>query len=114
MNSDSIEIEIKLNQLKKKCFVVGIKACQDVTDVLEMLKIKTITKIRAYILEQISKLRKPMTNYHIPQNALLKHKLVFSNVFIFAIGNFLFSLGDLILVYNFKFVIIIGVFSNSY
>ncbi len=41
-----------------------------------MLKIKAITKIRAYVLEQISKLRKPMTNYHMPQNALLKHKYV--------------------------------------
>ncbi|KAK7576041.1 hypothetical protein V9T40_012327 [Parthenolecanium corni] len=55
----------------------GVKACQDVRDVLEMLKIKAITKIRAYILEQIFKLRKPMTNYHIPQNALLKHKRFF-------------------------------------
>lgn len=58
----------------KMCFNIGVKACQDVRDVLEMLKIKAITKIRAYILEQIFKLRKPMTNYHIPQNALLKHK----------------------------------------
>ncbi|XP_065203374.1 vacuolar protein sorting-associated protein 52 homolog [Planococcus citri] len=55
----------------------GIKACQDVKEVLEMLKIKAVTKIRAYIMEQISKLRRPMTNYHMPQNALLKHKSFF-------------------------------------
>ncbi|XP_065214394.1 vacuolar protein sorting-associated protein 52 homolog [Planococcus citri] len=55
----------------------GINACQDVKEVLEMLKIKAVTKIRAYIMEQISKLRRPMTNYHMPQNALLKHKLFF-------------------------------------
>ena len=57
-------------------FFLGIKACQDVKDVLEMLKIKAVTKIRAYIIEQISKLRRPMTNYHMPQNALLKHKYI--------------------------------------
>lgn len=61
---------------------LGIKACEDVKDVLDMLKIKAVTKIRAYILEQISKLRKPMTNYHIPQNALLKYKFVlFCSIF---------------------------------
>lgn len=60
----------------------GIKACEDVKDVLDMLKIKAVTKIRAYILEQISKLRKPMTNYHIPQNALLKYKCFFEFLYI--------------------------------
>lgn len=63
--------------LRRKTFIFpGIKASQDVKDVLEKLKVKAVIKIRAYILEQISKLRKPMTNYHIPQNALLKHKCV--------------------------------------
>ncbi|KAJ8966743.1 hypothetical protein NQ317_012675 [Molorchus minor] len=41
---------------------------------LKKLRIKAMSKIRAYLLEQISKFRKPMTNYQIPQNNLLKHK----------------------------------------
>ncbi|XP_050670065.1 vacuolar protein sorting-associated protein 52 homolog [Leptidea sinapis] len=56
------------------------KACHDVKDVLEKLKIKAISKIRTYILEQIYKFRKPMANYQIPQNAMLKYKFFFEFV----------------------------------
>ncbi|CAH0393966.1 unnamed protein product [Bemisia tabaci] len=57
-----------------------VRACQDVKDVLEKLKIKAVIKIRAYLLEQISKFRKPMTNYQIPQNAILKFKFFYEFV----------------------------------
>jgi hypothetical protein len=54
--------------------IAEIKACHDVKDILEKLKIKAVTKVRAYLLEQIYKFRKPMTNYQVPQNTLLKYK----------------------------------------
>ncbi|KAL1124178.1 hypothetical protein AAG570_001948 [Ranatra chinensis] len=54
-----------------------VKCCQDVRDILEKLKMKAVTKIRSYLLEQVSKFRKPMTNYQVPQNAMLKYKFFF-------------------------------------
>lgn len=51
-----------------------VRAVSDVREVIEQLKISAVTKIRAYMLEQISKFRKPMTNYQVPQNAMLKYK----------------------------------------
>lgn len=39
-----------------------------------------MTKIRAYLMEQIYKFRKPMTNYQVPQNAMLKYKFLFEFV----------------------------------
>lgn len=69
----------KLNFVKEQDFK-ETKACHDVKDVLEKLKIKAVSKIRAYILEQIYKFRKPMANYQIPQNAMLKYKFFFEFV----------------------------------
>lgn len=69
----------KLNFVKEQDFK-ETKACHDVKDVLEKLKIKSVAKIRAYILEQIYKFRKPMANYQIPQNAMLKYKFFFEFV----------------------------------
>ncbi|XP_023936642.2 vacuolar protein sorting-associated protein 52 homolog [Bicyclus anynana] len=66
----------KLNFVKEQDFK-ETKACHDVKDVLEKLKIKSVSKIRTYILEQIYKFRKPMANYQIPQNAMLKYKFFF-------------------------------------
>lgn len=53
------------------------KACYDVMEILNNLKSKAIFKIREYILKKIYSCRKPMTNYHIVQNALLKNKFFF-------------------------------------
>ncbi|CAG4944571.1 vacuolar protein sorting-associated protein 52 homolog [Colias croceus] len=69
----------KLNFVKDQDFK-ETKACHDVKDVLEKLKIKALSKIRTYILEQIYKFRKPMANYQIPQNAMLKYKFFFEFV----------------------------------
>ncbi|XP_032530010.1 vacuolar protein sorting-associated protein 52 homolog [Danaus plexippus] len=66
----------KLNFVKEQEFK-ETKACHDVKDILEKLKIKAVAKIRTYILEQIYKFRKPMANYQIPQNAMLKYKFFF-------------------------------------
>ncbi|XP_041976459.1 vacuolar protein sorting-associated protein 52 homolog [Aricia agestis] len=66
----------KLNFVKEQDFK-ETKACHDVKDVLEKLKIKAVSKIRTYLLEQIYKFRKPMANYQIPQNAMLKYKFFF-------------------------------------
>lgn len=54
-----------------------IKSQHDVKDVIEKLKITAITKIRHFIMEQISKFKKPATNYHIPQNTLFEYKFLF-------------------------------------
>jgi hypothetical protein len=43
-------------------------------EVLTKLKIKAVAKIREFMLAKINLLRKPMGNYQVPQNALLKHK----------------------------------------
>jgi hypothetical protein len=55
-------------------FITERVAYYDVKDVLEKLKIKAVTKIRAYLLEQVYKFRKPMANYQVAQNTLLKYK----------------------------------------
>lgn len=72
-----------LETLNQKIFFVkeqcskDAKPAQDVKDVLEKLKLKAVAKIRAHLLEQIYKFRKPMTNYQVPQNAMLKNKFFF-------------------------------------
>ncbi|XP_058792719.1 vacuolar protein sorting-associated protein 52 homolog isoform X2 [Phymastichus coffea] len=66
----------KINFVKEQNFK-DAKACNDVKEILEKLKIKAMAKIRTYLLEQIYKFRKPMTNFQVPQNNMLKHKLFF-------------------------------------
>lgn len=73
----------ELNRLNHKLTLVKelnfkeSKSAPDVSDVLNKLKIKAMSKIRTYLLEQTYKFRKPMTNYQVPQNAMLKHKFFF-------------------------------------
>ncbi|XP_022224489.2 vacuolar protein sorting-associated protein 52 homolog [Drosophila obscura] len=66
----------KLSLVKELSFKES-KSTSDVSDVLHKLRLRAMTKIRSYLLEQIYKFRKPMTNYQIPQNAMLKHKFFF-------------------------------------
>lgn len=70
------ELNHKLNLVKELSFKEST-AANDVIDVLEKLKIKAMYKIRTYLFEQIYKFRRPMTNYQIPQNAMLKYKFFF-------------------------------------
>ncbi|XP_012256870.2 vacuolar protein sorting-associated protein 52 homolog [Athalia rosae] len=69
----------KINFVKEQSFKEA-KSCQDVKEILEKLKIKAMAKIRTYLLEQIYKFRKPMTNYQVPQNNMLKYKFFFEFV----------------------------------
>ncbi|XP_066599067.1 vacuolar protein sorting-associated protein 52 homolog [Prorops nasuta] len=66
----------KINFVKEQSFKEA-KSCLDVKDILEKLKVKAMAKIRTYLLEQIYKFRKPMTNYQVPQNNMLKYKFFF-------------------------------------
>ncbi|XP_064407979.1 vacuolar protein sorting-associated protein 52 homolog isoform X2 [Latimeria chalumnae] len=70
------ELNNKINYVKEQSFK-ETQACVDVQDVLDRLKIKAVTKIREFILQKIYSFRKPMTNYQIPQNALLKYRFFF-------------------------------------
>ena len=66
----------KINFVKEQTFKEA-KSCLDVKEILEKLKVKAMAKIRTYLLEQIYKFRKPMTNYQVPQNNMLKYKFFF-------------------------------------
>ncbi|XP_045132398.1 vacuolar protein sorting-associated protein 52 homolog isoform X2 [Portunus trituberculatus] len=52
-------------------------SCQDVQDIVDKLTVKAVTKIREYLLQKIYQFRKPLSNYQIPQNAMIKHKFFF-------------------------------------
>ncbi|CAB3981273.1 Hypothetical predicted protein [Paramuricea clavata] len=67
------ELDHKINFVKEQAFN-DFKCCNDVKDVLDKLKLKAVQKIREFILPKVYQFRKPMTNYQIPQNALLKHR----------------------------------------
>ncbi|KAG8199048.1 hypothetical protein JTE90_021061 [Oedothorax gibbosus] len=69
-------LDHKIAFVKEQSFK-DAKCSQDVKDVLEKLKIKAISKIREHLLQKIYSFRKPMTNYQVPQNALLKFKFYY-------------------------------------
>lgn len=70
------DLNHKLNLTKELAFRDS-RSVDDVKDVLAKLRTKAMAKIRVYLLEQIYKFRRPMTNYQVPQNAMLKHKFFF-------------------------------------
>lgn len=70
------ELNHKLTMVKELNFKES-KSAEDVGDILEKLRIKAMTKLRGYLLEQVYKFRRPMTNYQVPQNAMLKYKFFF-------------------------------------
>nr|CAH8870348.1 unnamed protein product [Trichobilharzia regenti] len=53
---------------------VDYKSFSDVSVLLKKLKIKAVTKIREFLLGKIYALRKPLTNYQVPQNQMLKFR----------------------------------------
>ncbi|ESN95051.1 hypothetical protein HELRODRAFT_102862 [Helobdella robusta] len=76
------ELNHKLKFVKQQS-TNSAKSCSDVIDILEKLKFKVVCghlprhhlqKIREFFLQKINQFRKPMTNYHVPQNALLKFR----------------------------------------
>uniref|UniRef100_A0A8V5GYS9 Vacuolar protein sorting-associated protein 52 homolog n=1 Tax=Melopsittacus undulatus TaxID=13146 RepID=A0A8V5GYS9_MELUD len=70
------ELDGKLGAVKEQTFRDTL-ACADVQHVLDRLRIKAVTKIREFILQKIFSFRKPMTNYQIPQDALLKYRFCY-------------------------------------
>ncbi|CAI9716348.1 Hypothetical predicted protein [Octopus vulgaris] len=67
------ELNHKINFVKEQSFKEA-RSCQDVRDILEKLKTKALSKIREYLLQKIYSFRKPMTNYQVPQNTMLKFR----------------------------------------
>ncbi|NXO01297.1 VPS52 protein, partial [Rhinopomastus cyanomelas] len=76
------ELDGKISSVKEQAFRETM-ACADVQHVLDKLKIKAVTKIREFILQKIFSFRKPMTNYQIAQNTLLKYRFFYQ----FLLGN---------------------------
>uniref|UniRef100_A0A674C9X8 Vacuolar protein sorting-associated protein 52 homolog n=1 Tax=Salmo trutta TaxID=8032 RepID=A0A674C9X8_SALTR len=70
------ELNNKINFAKELSFRETL-ACSDIQDIVDRLKIKAVTKIREFILQKIYSFRKPMTNYQIPQNTLLKYRFFY-------------------------------------
>ncbi|XP_046653328.1 vacuolar protein sorting-associated protein 52 homolog isoform X1 [Daphnia pulicaria] len=50
------------------------RAAQDVVPVLGALRIKVVERLRQFLLLKLQQLRRPLANYQLPQNSLLKHK----------------------------------------
>lgn len=75
------ELNHKINFVKEQSFK-DARSCHDVKDILEKLKIKAISKIREFLMQKIYSFRKPMSNYQVPQNAMLKFR--FFNEFLMA------------------------------
>ncbi|XP_037119772.1 vacuolar protein sorting-associated protein 52 homolog isoform X1 [Syngnathus acus] len=70
------ELNGKINLAKELSFRETL-ACSDVQDIVDRLKVKAVWKIREFILQKIYSFRKPMTNYQIPQNTLLKYRFFY-------------------------------------
>ncbi|PVD21732.1 hypothetical protein C0Q70_17532 [Pomacea canaliculata] len=68
------ELNHKIKFVKEQAFR-DARACGDVKDILERLKVKALAKIREFLLQRIYAFRKPMANYQIPQNTLLKFRI---------------------------------------
>ena len=67
------EVSHKINVVKEQSYK-GAMACNDVKDVLDKLRVKAVAKIREFILQKIYSCRKPMSNYQVAQNSLLKYR----------------------------------------
>ncbi|KER19943.1 hypothetical protein T265_15426, partial [Opisthorchis viverrini] len=75
------ELDHKINFSLEQS-MVDYRSFEDVNVLLKKLKIKAVSKIREYLLQKIYALRKPLTNYQIPQNQMLKYR--FYNEFLLA------------------------------
>jgi len=67
------ELSHKIKVFKEQSYK-GATACNDVKDTLDKLKTNAVAKLREFILQRIYQCRKPLLNYHVPQNALLKNR----------------------------------------
>uniref|UniRef100_A0AC35TUH8 Vacuolar protein sorting-associated protein 52 homolog n=1 Tax=Rhabditophanes sp. KR3021 TaxID=114890 RepID=A0AC35TUH8_9BILA len=71
-----IFLQHQINFVKSQEYLEA-KSVEDVKIVIENLKITAVLKIREWILLKISSMRKPLSNYQIIQNALLKNKFFY-------------------------------------
>ncbi|XP_039256225.1 vacuolar protein sorting-associated protein 52 homolog [Styela clava] len=70
------ELNHKIKFLKQHSFNDTL-ACRDVSDTVQKLKFKAVAKIREYLLQKVYSFRKPMSNYEVPQNAMLKSRFYY-------------------------------------
>ena len=52
-------------------------ACSDVEQVIEDLRVKAARRIRVFLFEKVYQMRKPLANYQIPQNAMLRFRFFY-------------------------------------
>lgn len=69
-------LDQKIHFFKEQNFKDAM-SCNDVNQTLFGLKTKAIFKVREYILRKIHDCRKYLSNYQVPQNALLKNKFFY-------------------------------------
>lgn len=70
------ELNHKIKFIREQKFS-GAAAAADVEETIHKLKFKAIAKLREYLLQKIFTYRKPLTNYQISQNAMLKHRFFY-------------------------------------
>lgn len=70
------ELNHKIKFVKQHSFNDTV-ACRDVSDVVNKLKLKAVGKIREYLLHKVYSFRKPLSNYEVPQNAMLKSRFYY-------------------------------------
>lgn len=76
--TDSLVIlDQKITFVNEHSFSQSAESIRDVNEILTNLKLQAVAKIKEYILKKIQSCRKAMTNYQIPQNALLKNKFFY-------------------------------------
>lgn len=69
-------LDQKIHFFKEQDFKDAM-SCNDVNQTLFGLKVKAIFKVREYVLRKIHDCRKYLSNYQVPQNALLKNKFFY-------------------------------------
>jgi hypothetical protein len=70
------ELNHKINFLYEKS-PSEIKCFNDIHEILYKLKIKAISRIREFIMQKIYQFRKPMANYQITQDLLIKSRFFY-------------------------------------
>lgn len=73
----------QLHQLNRKIRFIreqtyhDTEACKDVAQVVDNLRLKSSNRIRTFLFEKIYQFRKPLANYHIPQNTMLRFRFFY-------------------------------------
>lgn len=70
------ELNHKISFAKQQAFQ-DARSAQDVREALEKLKIRATSKIRDYLLQRIQQFKKPLANFQMAQNALLKYRFFY-------------------------------------